>query len=390
MSLLRLAATLMLALSLSGCTWITNYFSGKDNTPPPTPLTDIKTELKVEKLWSTDLGAGSEERQLRLTPVIADGKVYAADRKGRVDALSMDNGSRAWSVDAKAPISAGPGYGAGLVLVGTSDARVFAYHAADGSLAWQGNVSSEVLAPPAAADGVVVVRTIDGRVTGLDATTGKHLWVYDSSVPALTLRGTSSPVISGGVVLSGFDNGHLVALSLKDGKPLWDRTVAIPHGRSELERLVDIDGTPVVYDGTVYVVSYQGRVAALNLTDGQPLWFRDMSSFAGLAVDHGRVYVTDASSQIWCLDRFTGASFWKQDKLKWRAVTGPAVIGDSVVVGDLDGILHWMSRDDGHFQARAHTGSKGFTAPPVVKGNTLVVLGKDGDVTAFRVGSASH
>jgi outer membrane protein assembly factor BamB len=388
MSLLRRATIVVLALSLSGCTWITNYFSGKDNTAPPTPLTDIQQQLKVEKLWSSDLGAGSEERQLRLTPVIAEGKVYAADRKGRIRALSMADGSTVWDVESKAPISAGPGYGAGMVLVGTSDARVLAYRAKDGSLAWQGTVSSEVLAPPAAADGVVVVRTIDGRLAGLDAATGKRLWVYDSSVPALTLRGTSSPVIADGIVLSGFDNGHLVAVSLKGGKPLWDRTVAVPHGRSELERLVDIDGTPVVYDNTVYVVSYQGRVAALGLSDGQPLWSRDMSSFAGLAVDGTRVYVTDASSQVWCLDRFTGASFWKQDKLKWRAVTGPAVVGGDVVVGDLEGYLHWMSSDDGHFQARARAGSKGFTAAPVVSGNTMVVLGKDGEVTAFRVGAS--
>jgi outer membrane protein assembly factor BamB len=381
----RVLALLWLPL-LGGCAWITNYFSGTDNTPPPTPLTAIKPQLKVEKLWSVDLGAGSKERELRLTPAVSGDKVFIADRKGTVRAVGLNAGRRIWNVDVKAPISAGPGYGDGLVLVGTSDARVLALHAADGRVAWQSAVSSEVLSVPRAGDGVVVVRTVDGRLTGLSEKDGKRLWVYDRGEPILSLRGTSSPVLAGNRVVAGFDNAHLVALSLRDGRVLWDQTIAFPHGRSELERLVDIDGNPVVSDDTVYVVSYQGRVAALTLDGGRLLWSRDMSSFAGLAVGRQRVYITDDESRVWALDRQSGASFWKQDKLKWRGLTAPALSGGAVVVGDSAGYLHWLSTDDGHIVARARAGESGFASAPVAVGDRLLVFGEDGALTAFKVG----
>lgn len=381
----RLLALMCLPL-LGGCAWISGYFSGGDNTPPPTPLTTIKQQLTVKKLWSVDLGAGSEERELRLTPAVSGDKVFIADRKGVIRAVALSDGHRIWNVDAKAPISSGPGYGDGLVLVGTSDARVLAFHAANGHAAWQARVSSEVLSVPRASDGVVVVRTVDGRLAGLDAKDGKRLWVYDRGEPILSLRGTSSPALVGDTVVAGFDNAHLVALSLRDGKLLWDEPIAIPHGRSELDRLVDIDGNPVVSGGTVYAVSYQGRVAAVTLNGGRLLWSRDMSSYAGLAVGAQRVYITDAESQVWALDRETGASFWKQDKLKWRGLTAPALSGGAVVVGDSAGYLNWLALNDGHIVARARAGDAGFASAPVAVGNRLLTFGQDGTLTEFQVG----
>lgn len=383
--MMRRIVLLLLLSTLGGCSWLTSYFGGTDNSEPPTPLTPIKAQFKVEQVWSVDLGAGSAERELRLTPAVSGDKVFAADRKGEIRAVKIDSGDKIWDIDTKAPISAGPGFGDGLVLVGTSDARVLAMHAKDGSQAWQAQVSSEVLSVPQAADGVVVVRTVDGRLAGLSAKDGKHLWTYDRGVPVLTLRGTSSPVIANGMVVAGFDNGHLVALSLNDGKLLWDETIAIPHGRSELERLVDIDGNPVVSDGVVYVVSYQGRVSALTLDGGRLLWSRDMSSYSGLSTDATRLYVTDDHGRVWALDRRTGASFWKQDKLEWRGLTAPTVMGNAVVVGDFEGYLHWLSIDDGHIMARARGDKKGFASAPVVAGSTLLTFGESGELAAFRV-----
>jgi outer membrane protein assembly factor BamB len=377
---------LLLALALGGCSWVTNYFRGADNTEPPTPLKEFKPTLKVQKLWSTDLGNGSEEQLLRLKPAVSGDTVFAADRKGKIRAVSLKDGSRSWQVEAKAPVSAGPGYGDGLVLVGTTDARVLAFHGADGKPAWQAQVSSEVLSVPKAADGVVVVRTVDGRVTGLSAKDGKRLWVYDGSEPILSLRGTSSPVIDGRTVVAGLDSGHLVALSLNSGNLLWNRAIAIPHGRSELERLVDIDGDPVIRGGTIYVVTYQGRVAALTLDGGRLLWSQDMSSFAGLAVGPVRLFVTDDHGRVWALDRSNGASVWRQNQLAWRGVTGPVVMGGAVVVGDAEGYLHWLSASDGQFLARIRVGSEGFTSAPVLAGKTLLTFGKDGTLSAFAVG----
>lgn len=387
---MRGALVLLAAVSLTGCTWFTNWLGGKDNTEPPTPLTEFEAQIDPEQAWSRDVGAGGGERLLALRPAAAGEYVYAAGREGNVAALRLSDGKELWRTDLEAPISAGPGYGDGLVLLGTTDARVLALRADNGELLWEAPVSSEVMAPPRAADGVVAVHTIDGRITGLSSGSGERLWAYDRNAPVLTLRGTSAPALARGLVLAGFDSGHVAALVARDGRLLWERSVAVPRGRSELERLVDIDANPVVVDDTLYVTTYQGRIAALNLERGQLLWAREMSSYSALDVGPGRVFVTDDIGQVWALDRRTGATFWKQDKLRYRAVTGPAVFGEYVVVGDFDGYLHWLSREDGRFVARTRVGSAAVIAQPTVVDGTLVVLSDDGQVSAWRVPSRSR
>lgn len=376
-------------LSLSaGCSWITqsvsDYMGGESNAAPPSPLVHFKPTLKVQTVWSSQLGDGTDEHYLKLEPVADGNKVYGASHGGDVAALWLKNGSTAWEHDTDEPISGGPGVGDGLVLLGTSNGQVIALAQKTGKELWHARVSSEVLSAPRASQGVVVVRTIDGKVFGLDATNGKRLWVYDVTVPVLILRGSSSPVIANGLVIAGFDSGRVVALDIKTGKQVWEQRVAVPRGRTDLERMVDIDAEPIVVGDTVYVATYQGRVTALSVDSGRVIWTRDLSSYAGIAVDSKYVYVTDDDSNVWALDRRTGASVWKQDKLKARSLSGPAAADGYVVVGDYAGYVHWLRSSDGQFAARTRPDDTRIIASPIVTGKLVLVYSSGGKLVAYR------
>lgn len=374
--------SLLVSVGLSACSW---FGGGSDNTEPPAELVELEPSLNVELLWEVDTGAGAGEHSLRLQPAVADDRVFVAGRKGALRSIKLADGATEWEVETESIISAGPGVGDGLVVLGTRDGTVLAYRLADGSAVWRAVVSSEVLAIPQISQGIVVVRTIDGRVRALNAETGRRAWIYELREPALTLRGTSSPVIVGRTVLVGFDNGKLSALALDTGELRWEQAIAVPRGRSELERIVDIDADPIVVGDTVYVATYQGRIAALNVDTGRPLWDRDMSAYSGLTIVDRQLFISDQNSFIWAMDNSNGAAIWKQDKLRARAVTAPVVVGEYVVVGDFEGYLHWLSRSEGRFVARVRGDSDGLAVGPVVHGGTLLALGRSGELSAFRV-----
>ncbi|WJW76268.1 outer membrane protein assembly factor BamB [Thiohalobacter sp. IOR34] len=374
----------MVLLGLAGCSWLPG--SEEDNAEPPAELQPITaSEVTLRPLWKRDLGDGTGGQFIRLRPALDGGRLFAADNKGRVVAFEAESGAPLWSVETGIAVSGGVGVGEGLVLVGGDEAEVVALDWRDGSEVWRSTVSSEVLGAPAAAGGVVVVQSVDGNLTGLDAASGERLWVFDRTVPVLSLRGTSSPVLVEGYAITGFASGKLVALELKRGLPLWETAVAVPRGRSELDRMVDIDSPPVVRGGLIYSVTYQGRVAAVQGGNGRLIWARDMSSFAGLAVDFRQLYVSDASSDIWALDRRNGAALWRQDALHNRMITAPVVAGDQLAVGDFEGYLHLLSRSSGEIQARVRVDDAGILAPPVVDGDRLYVFGNGGTLAAYRV-----
>jgi outer membrane protein assembly factor BamB len=382
--MMRAAIAAALVAVLSGCAWAQGLFGGSGGSEPPAELTDFEPSLQVRTVWSAQVGKGTGRRFVRLIPAMDAGRIYAADVRGQVAAFDAASGARLWEVDTETPISAGVEADGGRVLVGTDQAEVFALDQDSGSIVWRAEVSSEVLAVPRAANGTVVVKTADGRLFGLDAADGKRLWVYQSAVPVLTLRGASAPVIVGDIAIAGLANGKLLALGLRDGRVLWETAIAVPHGRSELERMVDISGDPVYVEGIVYVSSYQGRVAAVDVQTGRLLWGYDISSYAGLAVDHDKVYVTDEQGHVWALDRRSGASLWKQDKLQGRAVTAPVVVDGSVVVGDYQGYLHWLAADTGRFQQRLRVDASGLLNPGRVQGDTLYTASRGGDLVALR------
>ncbi len=385
---IRRIKTLLLLGSLSlvgGCTALGNLFDGSDNTAEPAELVDFEPTIKVRTVWQRRVGSGAGKLFLKLRPAVDGERVYAATRGGRVRAFDARTGESIWDTDTDSPLSGGPGVGDGLVLLGTSDGEVLALGEKDGEIKWRARVSSEVLSSPVAQGGIAVARTIDGKLFGLNTDDGTRLWVYDRTTPVLTLRGTSSPVLAGGTAVAGFDNGQVVAITLSNGQPLWETRVAVPRGRTELERMVDIDADPVIEGNTVYAVTYQGQVAALELFSGKVIWRRDMSSYAGLGVDAENVYVTDESSNVWALQRSNSASMWRQAKLEARRVSPPAVFGRYVVVGDLEGYLHWLRKDDGQFVARVKVDSDGIIAAPVATPFAIYVYGSGGDLTALQV-----
>jgi outer membrane protein assembly factor BamB len=379
---------LALLAILPGC-GIPEYMSDLLEEEEPaqviTPLQEFEPSIAIQELWTDDVGEGTDALFLKLAPVAAEGTVYVADREGTVSAIGIESGDALWERDTDLPISGGPGLGEGLVLVGTSDGEVLALSQADGSLVWTAAVSSEVLAPPRIEDGVAVVRTGDGKVFGIDGTAGTRVWVYDKQVPVLTLRGTSAPVLSEDLAIVGFDSGALVALEVKTGKPAWEVGVAQPHGRSDLERMVDIDAEPVLYDDLLYVATFQGRVAALDLQGGESVWDKALSSYAGLGVDEDNLYVTDDKSHVWSLDRLAGSANWEQEQLAGRALTAPARAGDYVVVGDVEGYLHWLSREDGQLAARVRLDDERIMAAPLVVDDVVIAYSSGGTLSAYRV-----
>lgn len=382
----RLARLGLLAalLLLAGCSTVTDWISPAE-VDPPAELKEITPKVRAETLWSRDLGAGSDDKRLHLVPRYLDGRLYVAGADGEVTALDAASGRVLWQVDLEAPLSGGPGAGQGLVVVGTLDAEVIALSLEDGSLRWRAPVSSEVLSTPAVAGDRVVVRTIDGKVQGLDLADGKEIWRYERQIPVLTLRGTSDPVVSGDHVICGMAGGKLLNLDLRTGAVIWDVTVSVPSGRSELERLADIDGNPLVLDGLIYVATYQGEVAALEEASGEVLWRRKFSSYSGMAADRYNVYAADADGLVWALDADNGAARWRQEALRNRRLSDVAVLDDSVAVGDFEGYVHLLATADGALVGRTRVGSDPITRGVLVADGVLYVMGDGGELAALRL-----
>lgn len=374
---------LTLAVLLSGCTTIGNYMSGEDNSEPPAPLVEFEQSASISTRWSQSVGDGTDEQYLKLTPAITDEHIYIVARDGDVKSLALETGRVRWSRDTGEPLSSAAGIGDGLVLVGTSNGQVIALDQATGEQLWKKRVSSEVLAAPQTDQDIVVVRTVDGKVAGLSTETGAQQWIYDRSVPALSLRGTSTPVIYESNIIAGYDSGRLLALELISGKPIWETRVAVGSGRSELERMVDIDSDPIIKNDIVYVSTFQGRLAAISVQGGRILWTRDIPSHAGLAVDDNNLYVTDDNGFVWALEQISGASIWKQEALKARATSAPAVIGPYIAVGGVEGHVHWMNRETGDFVARTRPDESPILAVPVTIGETVYFYSSAGRLTAY-------
>ena len=350
----------------------------------PAKLVDIdQVEIRTETLWTASAGVGGQGPFSGLGMVIQEGRLYTADAKGRVYALNVDTGEQLWRVDTDLRLLGGPGLADGQLLLGTLAGEVVALSAEDGSQQWATRLSSEVLARPAGGRGVVVARGADGRIYGLDASNGQQGWVFERATPSLTLRGLSDPVIVGRNAILGLDTGELVSLDLRSGEPEWQRTVREPTGRNELERIVDIDADLLVDEGRIFAVSYGGELAVMTESTGRELWRRNVSSYSGMAVDAARVFVSDAAGTVWALDADTGAKLWTQDALAYRQLTAPVLHKGNLVVGDLEGYLHWLSPADGSLIARRKVTGSAIAEAPQVYGGVLFVLGSDGKLRAL-------
>jgi outer membrane protein assembly factor BamB len=352
----------------------------------PAKLTPFAATLRVQRLWSASVDdKKAVELRLGLGIAIDNKRVYAAGHTGDVGAFDLNKGRIQWRTRLKAPLSGGTSAGGDLVLIGSSDGRLFALNAADGKLRWSVRINGEVLAPAAISERLIVLRTGDGKLRGLSPADGHELWSTEQQVPRLSLRGTARPVIVGSIVLCGFDNGKVVAVSGNDGSVQWEATITPPHGRTELERLSDIDSAVLVSGQNVYAVGFQGRVAMLALDTGQGWWAHELSSFRGMSMDDEAVYVSTADGEVVALRARTGAEIWRQSVLLHRGLSEPANIGDALVVGDFQGYLHWLDKSSGALAARVSTGKVRISNVPVVSGNIVVAVNDRGQINAYRV-----
>ncbi len=385
-----------LALVLGGCNWLKSL-GKKDNVEPPTPLTEFVPTAQVDRLWSEGVGGGAGDSGARLSPGHAEGRLYAAGVDGTIEAIDAASGRTLWNKhfgkrngmfwhrsENSLRWSGGPTASGDVVIVGGLDGQIYALSAQDGAERWNAQLSSEVIAPVAVADGIVVARTNDGRLVGLSLADGTRKWVFDQAVPPLSLRGNSAPLIANGVVYDGFDNGRVVAIRLEDGAELWTQTLSAGEGRTEVERLSDVDGNIVSDGANLYAAGYRGQVAALALDTGRPVWQRDLSSYANVAVGGNTVVVVDAEGNVWAFDRETGVNLWKQDALKYRWLSGAAIQGNYAVVGDSEGYLHWLSLAEGKLAARERLGSKPIEGTPLVVGDVVYAEDVNGTIGAYR------
>lgn len=380
----RLLAAATVALLLAGCQTVSSIYDGWFGSAPKqkaAELVQFQASATARIVWQGSVG--SAERGA-FYPALSGNTVYAAGASGQIAGFTANSGASQGRFDA-GPLSGGVGFGAGLVLAGTVKGEVLAFEPS-GKPAWKTQLSGEVLAPPAAADGVVVVRTGDGRIYGLNAADGKQRWVYQRALPPLAVRSYAGVLVHRGAVFAGFPGGRLVAIALATGNVGWEAVVALPKGVTELDRVTDITSYPVVEGTQICAVAYQGRVACFDAIRGETLWARDASSIAGMGVDARNVYVTDDQSAVQALDRSRGASLWKQDRLRGRWATAPLALGRYVIVGDFQGYVHVLSREDGAFVARVATDGSEIRVPPVALDlSTFLVQTRNGGLYAISL-----
>lgn len=388
MSLARCAGLVaVLALgALPGCSWLGG--DEEEDLDAPAELVDFEPTLRVRKAWRSGTGDGNEVLRLALVPASDGSRVYTADNDGRMSAFDAARGRRQWRTDVELPLAGGPAVGDQRVVAGSSDGYVVALDAADGKELWRTNVASEVLAAPAVGAGRAYVRTVDGKLIALDLADGRQAWFAQQTMPRLSVRGTGSPVLDRNLVICGFDNGRVAAYDVGDGSVLWDVLVAPPSGRTEVERLTDLNATVLVIGAEVYAVSYQGRVVALARESGQVLWNVEFSSYSGLGADLNNLYVAGDTGEVLAIERSSGRELWRHEELRNRDLTAPTPFGSSVVVGDLEGYVHFFEAATGKLQARVRVGGERITSAPLVVNEMLYVMTDGGKLVALRDATA--
>lgn len=383
----RSLLTLILVLSLSACSTVKGWFEMDDDEDltAPVELVDINESVNIKKLWSKGVGDGQGKGYLKIQPVVSGDSIYVASADGEVVSIDRNTGKEQWSVDLDVSISGGVGVYENTLLLGGNDGSVMQLNASDGTLNWTTRVNGEVLAPPQGNGRVVVAQSYEGRVQGLDFNTGEKLWVFNSNVPVLTVRGTSTPILSNNMVYVGFASGRVLSLESTTGAIAWEARVAIPQGRSEIERIVDVDGTMLLVGKELYAASYQGRLVAIDVGSGRKMWQQDISSFAGVSQGFGNVYVTDEDGTVMAYLRNGQGERWTQSALGYRELSRPTPVSSYLAVADFEGYVHLMSQVDGEFVARMKVDGKGARADMLSDGNILYVYGNSGKLAAYKI-----
>ncbi|MDR1275030.1 MAG: outer membrane protein assembly factor BamB [Candidatus Accumulibacter sp.] len=376
----RTLCLVVLALAgLTGCSVLDSMNPFKSSGPKVAELQAIQATAQAHVVWRESIGKSDV---YSFMPAIVDSTIYAAGRDGSL--IRIDDGKQSWRVNVGQPLSGGVGADRDRVVVGSSSGEVLAFSASEGKLLWKAEATSEVLSPPALGGGMVVVRSADNRLIAYDAFDGTRRWIFQRPMPALSVRMTAQPLIDHQFIFVGFPGGKLVAVNLENGAAVWDGTVAQPKGATELERASDITSAPVIFQRTICAVAYQGRVSCFDLMRGNLIWARAMSSTSGLSIDGTSLYVTDDKSAVHALDLETGASLWKQDKLALRRLTAPLPFRRYVIVADLQGVLHFLDKENGSFVARVTTDGSAVVAPLQIFGRQILVQTANGGIFAVE------
>lgn len=383
----RWVLVVVMVLNLSACSTIKGWFEVDDDDNPkqPAELIDFDETIKIKKLWSHGVGDGQGDGFYHLQPAINGSVIYAAAADGTVEAFDKISGKSLWDVELEVPLSGGVGVYEDALFLGSSDGFVLKVDAGSGEVQWTSRLNGEVMAVPASNGEVVLVHTLDGKFQGLDFATGELLWTYDSNVPVLTLRGSCNPLLNGDVVYVGFANGRVLAFEVETGGIIWEARVAISQGRSEIERVVDIDGTMTLLGDELFVASYQGRIMAINTTDGRRLWQNNVSSFSGVSQGFGNVYVADEDGTVTAYQRNGQGERWQQTALAYRGLSRPTPVGSYLAVGDREGYVHFLSQVDGQMAGRVEADDDGVRADMVAEDNIIYVYGNSGDLIAYEI-----
>lgn len=374
-----IVAALILTSLISACS------STDEKQLEPSPLPEFTEKASLHEEWSRSVGNGQGAFYNRLTPAIEGKYIYASDISGEVMAMDRFSGEKLWETDLKHPVSGAISVHDTLVFVGTLKGEVIALDSKAGKLIWSASVGSEVLAPPVSNGDELIVQTQDDRIIALDADTGSRLWASENTPALLTLRGSSTPLVTTSLVFAALSTGKVVALDTRTGAPLWEQKIALPKGRSELERMIDIDGMMRLDNGILYVVTYQGRVAAIDVARGQMLWQREASSYAGLSDDDSTLFISLSSGAVEGIDKNTSSALWTNDQLLRRDLSAPAVLGAYLAVGDAEGYVHLLSTLDGAYSGREEVDSSGIRAPLLALDNWLYVYANDGTLVAYTL-----
>lgn len=377
---------LLLLVSVGGCSTVKGWFSDdEDDTTKPVELTDIKESVRIKKLWSVGVGDGQGDGLYKIQPVIGGDLIYAASSDGELRAVNRESGKVVLDAELDVALSGGVGLYGNALLLGSSDGAVLKVDRASGDVLWSTKVSGEVLAAPQGNGEVVVAQTYDGKLIGMDFETGEKRWTYDSNVPVLTIRGTSTPILQDDIVFAGFANGRVLAVDAETGAVGWEVRVAISQGRSEIERIVDVDGTMELAGGELYAASYQGRIVGIDASSGRGLWQQDVSSVSGVSQGFGNVYVADEDGTLYAFLRNGQGLRWQQGALGYRKLSRPVPVSSYVAVADFKGIVHLVSQVDGEFVGRIKADGDGVRADMLSDGNVLYVYGNSGKLIAYEV-----
>ena len=386
---IRVSILCLMLSVVTGCgfsDWVRNPFGDDEDPRAPAELLDVVSETTINRNWRINVGNGQGDNYKKLTPVVDGGFVFAASDDGEVIAVNTINGDLMWQTEVENSITGGVGAGDGIVMIGTEAAELIVFNQSNGEEVWRASVSSEILSQPKTNGDIVVAQTVDGKLIALNREDGMQRWTYETTLPALTLRGTSSPILtSEGTVVAGFSNGILVSVAAEDGVYVWEERVAVPDGQYDIERVIDVDGELLVDGSRILAASYQGNLMAFDIASGQIVWGMEASSYHGMDQGFGNIYYSDDKSHLIALRNNSSDVVWQNEELQYRDLTAPKTISNYVAIADYEGYLHLVSQIDGRIVGRTRIDNDGIRSNLIDDDGKLIVYGNSGSLVSLTI-----